>query len=119
MHRTKTRTLCDDTRLSRTQRIQISRFHALQPELRVRLCDVAPLTCPLNRAKGWAVMYEPNTRRPARAWAVSVSTVGNTENHTPIHEGITCTSNGISVVGNHRASCISCASSPTITSNTN
>jgi hypothetical protein len=43
----------------------------------------------------------------ARKRALSVSTVGNIENHSPIHDGIASTGGGIFVVGNHRASCIS------------
>jgi len=57
--------------------------------------------------KARAATYEPKIKRPAIAWALSVSIVGNIENHVPIHDGIELPSHGISVVGHQRASCIS------------
>ena len=38
----------------------------------------------------------------ARKRALGVSTVGNIENHSPIHDGIASTGGGIFVVGNHQ-----------------
>jgi len=58
------------------------------------------------------------TRMAASDWAANVSAVGNTENQSPIQAGRTFDSRLIGVVGIQLANCISCACSPTMTSNT-
>ena len=62
--------------------------------------------------------YEPTTTLAARDWAAKLSTVGKIENHNPTHAGIRAVSAFIGVLGIQCASCISCACSPTMTSNT-
>src|SRR5437868_2481691 len=62
--------------------------------------------------------YEPTTMKAASACAARVSTVGNTANQSPIHDGIARCRKAMGVVGSQLASCISCACSPTMTSST-
>src|SRR5262249_17657916 len=75
----------------------------------------APPGPPPNR---FAAKYDPITSTAAMSCATRVSTVGKTANQSLIHPGMYGSRDAIGVVGIHRASCISCACSPTITSST-